>query len=452
MAASQTIRNEIAEALSGNEIYANNHKRWQFLYESYMGGEDYRRGQHLTRYQLETDDEYNARLAVTPLENHCASVVSVYNSFLFKQPVLRDLGTLAGLPETQDFLKDADLEGRSFDAFMREVATWSEVFGAVWVMVSKPNVSAMTLAEEQALGVRPYVSILTPLVVTDWTWHRDISGRYQLSYLKYLEDVNGDVKTVKEWYTDRIRTRIVNEKDNLILEDYTEANGLGVIPAVIAYHSRSTVRGLGISAISDIADAQKFIYNSTSEVAQSIALDSHPSIVTTQTTDIGTGAGAVIRLPENLDPNLKPYVLDFAGASISNIYESIRHTIDSIEKMACIGGVRATESRTLSGVALEVEFGLLNAKLSMIADNLELAEEQIWRLFCQYQGRPYDGTIHYPNNFNVRDNMRELSELEKARALTTDPQLLSEINARIADILEVENYVREQSDTTDSED
>jgi hypothetical protein len=35
---------------------------------------------------------------------------------------------------------------------------------------------------------------------------------------------------------------------------------------------------------------------------------------------------------------------------------------------------------------METEFQLLNAKLSEKADNLELAEEQMWRLFAIYQG------------------------------------------------------------------
>ena len=57
-------------------------------------------------------------------------------------------------------------------------------------MVAKPNVGAVTLADEQAAEVRPYVNLLTPMVVLDWTWTRKPNGRYELSYFKYLEDVN----------------------------------------------------------------------------------------------------------------------------------------------------------------------------------------------------------------------------------------------------------------------
>jgi hypothetical protein len=50
----------------------------------------------------------------------------------------------------------------------------------------------------------------------------------------------------------------------------------------------------------------------------------------------------------------------------------------------------------MSGVAMQSEFLLLDAKLSEKARNLELAEEQIFRLFALWQGQPFDGDIKYP--------------------------------------------------------
>ena len=75
------INTEFQAITSTNTIYNNHQARWKFLYDSYIGGKDYREGGYLTRYAIETDKEYNARCAETPLDNHCASVISVYNSF-----------------------------------------------------------------------------------------------------------------------------------------------------------------------------------------------------------------------------------------------------------------------------------------------------------------------------------------------------------------------------------
>lgn len=418
-----------------NQIFVDYKDRWQFLLESYMGGEEYRTGAHLTRYTLETDGDYAARLRATPLDNHCKSVISVYISFLFREEPKRELANLEYDPMVQDFLKDADLDGRSFNSFMKEVSIWSSVFGHCWILMTKPSVAAETLADQLAAGVRPYVNLLTPLVVNDWKYERQPNGRYDLSYFKYIEDVNGDVITVREWTPEFIRTWIVdNQKKHaeLVLE---EINELGKIPAVLAYNQRSQVRTIGISDISDIADQQRAIYNELSEVEQSIRLEGHPSLVTTPDTQVGAGAGAMIQMPDNLDPGLKPYVLNADATPINMIYESIRARVESIDRMANTGGVRATESRTMSGVAMETEFQLLNAKLSEKADNLELAEEQIWNLWCDYQGISADFEIEYPGSFNIRDTNREFTDLQVAKSAATSPAVTAVIDYKLMECL-----------------
>lgn len=435
----QTVDQQIAAIASANEIYQDNQAVWKYLLESYLGGEDYRRAGHLTRYQLETDGEYAARLRSTPLENHCKSVISVYNSFLFREAPERDFGSITNLPDLQDYLNDADLDGRSLDNFMKDVATWASVFGHAWILMTKPNVGAETRADEVAAGVRPYVNLLTPLAVLDWSWTRASNGAYTLSYFKYVEDTNGDVTTIKEWTAEEIRTYVVDEKKKDILQELVEFNGLGRIPAIIAYNSRSIVRGLGISDITDIADAQRFIYNNTSEVEQSIRLDSHPSLVKTPETQAGIGAGSLIHMPENLDPGLKPYILEFSGASVDAIYNSIKHTIDSIDKMANTGSVRMTESKTMSGVAMQTEFQLLNARLSEKADNLELCEEQMWKLWCEYMGYYWDGSVEYPGSFNLRDTETEIAQLQIASNTNpADPRVKGAIDMKILDWLDLD--------------
>ena len=431
----ETLSNELQQILQGNLLYETYSTQWQYLLESYVGGQEYRDAQHLTRYQLETPSEYQARLRTTPLENHCSSVISVYNSFLFREDPEREFAGLEALPELEDFLNDADFDGRSLNAFMKDVATWSSVFGHCWIIVSKPNVGAVTVADEQALGVRPYLSLLTPMVVLDWQYQRQPNGRVELTLLRYLEDITGDIRTVKVWTRETITTSTVDVKKGVLQEETIEVNGLGKIPAVCAYNGRSIIRGFGVSDIADIADAQKFIYNATSEVEQSIRMDSHPSLVKTPETQAGIGAGSLIHMPENLDPGLKPYLLEFGGASITSIYQAIEHSIASIDKMANTGAVRATEARSMSGVAMETEFQLLNARLSEKADNLELAEEQMWKLWCEYMGTTWQGSIDYPGSFNIRDTQKEIDALVKAKSAATNPKVFNIIDGRIAEFL-----------------
>jgi hypothetical protein len=84
---------------------------------------------------------------------------------------------------------------------------------------------------------------------------------------------------------------------------------------------------------------------------------------------------------------------------------------------------------------METEFQLLNAKLSEKADNMELAEEQIWRLFGEYQGRDWQGEIDYPSSFSIRDTQREFAQLAQAKSAATDPRVLQVIDHEIIELL-----------------
>lgn len=433
--ANQTILEDYSALNTTHSLYQRNRDRWQFLMESYVGGDEYRRGQHLTRYNLETEGEYQARLANTPLDNHCQNVIQTYISFLFRQEPDREFSIWEGLPDVEDFLNDCDREGRSFDSFMKQASIWSSVFGHCWVLVTKPNVGAVSLGEEQALGVRPYVNLLTPLVVSDWRWQRSINGNYELVYFKYVEEIVDQITVVREWTPDSIKTWILDDVKREATLELEEVNELGQIPAVLVYNQRSVVKGIGISDIGDISDLQRMIYNLTSENEQSIRMDGHPSLVVPPTAQLGSGAGAIIQLQDGSDPGLNPYYLEHGGNGVASIHASIDKLVEAIDRISFTGGVRTTMSRTQSGVALETEFQLLNAKLSDKADQMELAEEQIWRLFGIYQGRDWSGKIEYPGSFNIRDTQREFDQLVKARSAATDPRVLEVIDHEIVELL-----------------
>ena len=124
MSAMQSIKDQIVQLTTGNDMYLNLNKRWTYLLESYLGGESYKDGNHLTKYQLETNAEFRARVLNTPLDNHCSSVVSVYNSFLFRTVPLREFGNINGMPELEQFMKDADKDGRNFNNFIIPNFLW----------------------------------------------------------------------------------------------------------------------------------------------------------------------------------------------------------------------------------------------------------------------------------------------------------------------------------------
>jgi len=412
------------EAIMGtHETYQNLNGRWRFLLNSFLGGEIYRQGQYLTRYANESEQDYITRMTTTPLDNHVKGVLAVYNAFLFRKPPMRDFASLEGDQVLEQFLEDANLEGQSFDSFMKDVSTYSGVFGHCWVVMTKPDVGAITKADEIAIGARPYVSMLTPLAVLDWEWTRSPAGHYVLSYFKYMEDSDrGHIFTMKEWTPELITTSIVDNRDREIKQRVEETNGIGYIPAVLCYSQRSPKRGVGVSDVDDIADLQRSIYNEFSEIEQTIRISGHPSLVKTPDTEAVAGAGSIVQMPDNLDPGLKPYLLQPNGQNVTVIYESITHRIEAIDRIANLGSSRAKKTSTMSGTAMETEFQMLNARLSDKADNLELCEDQLWNLYCRYQQLTWDGEIEYPDTFNIQDKKNELEALVNSRNAVVNPE------------------------------
>jgi len=437
----QTLREDYQRVSTTNIEYNRNRERWIFLLNSFIGGDEYRRAGYLTKYQLETGADYKLRCDTTPLDNHCSSTVGIYLSFLFRENPDRDFKDWEGFEDVEAFLEDADLDGRSLDHFMKDMAMWSLVFGHSWCIMTKPDVGAETAADEDIMGARPYVNLLSPLSVLDWTWERQPTGRYKLVYFKYIEEILDKVTVVKVWTPETIETwHLEDDKKEAQLME-TVPNGLGMIPAILNYAKRSAVRGQGVSLINDIADIQRMIYNLTSEIEQGHRLEGHPSLVVPQDAEYGSGAGSLVVLPVGSDPGLKPYYLQHSGANITTMHASIQKLVEAIDRLAHTGGVRGIETKTLSGVAMEVEMSLLSARLAEAADNLELTEEQMWRLFGVYQGRVWSGEVEYPGNFNVRDEQREIQQLAIAKQAATNPKVLNIIDGRLVELLGEEEDV-----------
>ena len=104
--------------------------------------------------------------------------------------------------------------------------------------------------------------------------------------------------------------------------------------------------------------------------------------------------------------------------------------------MSHMGAVRGTQAMTQSGVAMQTEFQMLNAKLAEKADILELAEEQIFDLFCQWQQVTNDVEVFYPDAFDLRDYDKELVFLQQMRATgVKSVTLAQEIDKKIADLV-----------------
>ena len=439
-------------------LWHANIANWEFYIRSYLGGNDYRNGYYLHRYILETPEEYDQRIRHTPVDNHCKNVVQIYTSFLWRVPPTRDYGTLDGDQQLESFLNDADLDGRSFDTVMREVQMNASIYGNCWVVVDKPQTNLKTRAEELSQDIRPYMSIYTPENVVNWNYRRASSGRFYLDYLVIVEDINQDRAIIKVFTEENIATYEIQdyekeyaEGEAILIEDIP--NPIGKIPAVNVYNLRGAKRPIGISDLADVAYLQQSIYNDYSEKEQLIRLANHPSLVKTPNVEASAGAGSVIEMPEDIEPALKPYIIQPSGQNLDGIMKCIQNKIDAIDRITHMGSVRATTGQIASGIALQTEFQLLNARLSEKADYLENAEEHIWSLFAMWQDKDWDGKVDYPDTFDIRDWANDLQYLQMAKASgirseTFNKELDKQIAEAVIDDNELIKTINDEIDST----
>ena len=444
-----SLRDYIKE---NHKDYDNQLAIWEYHLRSYLGGKEYQEGHYLNKYTLETGAQYDNRLTQTPLDNHCRNIIHIYSSYIWRVPPTRNFGIIEQDPMLESFLKDADLDGRSFDAVMRDAQVHASVYGSVWLFLDKPNLTFETRAEEIDQEIRPYVSLVTPENVTNWKYQRMSTGRYYLSWIRIREEVTKDFTIYREWFEDRILAYKVDEVRNNVELIEEIPNALGKIPFICLYNQRSHKRGIGISDLTDVADIQKAIYNELSEVEQLIRISNHPSLVKTPEVEASAGAGSIVEMPSDMDANLKPYMLQPSGQNLESIMASIREKVSSIDRITHLGSVRATETKSQSGIALQTEFQLLNARLSEKADFLEIAEEQIWKCWAMWQGREFDGVIEYPKAFDLRDWANDLEYLMTARASSVRSDMFKkEVEKQIvSSVLDDDEVIQEAHKEIDS--
>ena len=436
-------KEELEKTHSDYERYKED---WDFFVRSYFGGKRYREGNYLLQHPFESAANYKRRKKSAYFYNYCAPVVDIFVSHLFKDPPKRDYGSLDSdyqNPQSlfNQFWYDCDFEGSDFREFMREAARLAAIFGRVSVVVDKPDISPSTKAEAVSLGIRPYLALVTPNNLMDWRYVRS-GGKSVLSFVKILESkgISAEGKAVSEY---RIWTEFSWQLWRITGIDVALAasgdHNLGKVPIVNLYNKKSLTRMVGISDLEDIADINKNIYFLCSDAKEIIENTAFPMLALPyeksgpETTEVG---------PKNIiqfDPDspARPFWLEAPHTSLTEIREWVSQDIDQINRIARTGGATKIQEsvQPRSGVALEIEFQHLYAALREKADNAEQAESEIFKLYALWEGTIFDGSIDYPDEFNIKDVDRDLNRFLQAEPFIKTPLFKIEVEKKTVDFL-----------------
>ena len=423
-----------------NSVYTANSDDWKMFEASYKGGRAWKEMNYLYQYINETSAQLQERVKQTPLENHCEGVVSTYSGFIWRDPPKRNLGTLNNNVPLNALLKDADREGTPFNEFMKQVMIWGSVYGLVWVILDKPSSTAYTKADEISGGIRPYLRFYTPLDVTDFEFTPKPTGEYELTWFEVQEQYTtreGDVKIVRQWSKDSVVTSTTVGKET---QTTTIKNPIGRIPATPHYNKKSLTRGLSTSDLQDIAGLQISIYNDLSELSQMIRGANHKTLVKNINDQASSGAGGVIIMDPDTPAGKLPYLLQADASALTGLLNTIDKKTEMVNRMAHLTPVRTYRKQTISAVAIETEFQILNTLLADKAAQLQLTEYRIFEHFCAWEaidGGKTGFEVNYPTHFELRDKQADLNFIKVAReaaALVNSATLQTELNKQLARI------------------
>ena len=430
---------KLQELLKKHPRYEKHIDEWNFLKVSYEGGQEYEDAQLLWQYtyeklknvgDLNAQQAYRERLQQTPLDNQCESAISTYTSYIWRRRPQRDLGKFKQNQQMLSMLEDCDFAGTSLDEFMRQVQEAGHVYGHCWIMVDKPEVKYKTLAQELKRGIRPYLVRYIPQQIWNWEYQRGENGQFELTYIKICEtDIcrNGKEKQIIRIWTKEIIEiyEIIDGKLESETPVKTIPNALGIIPIVCHYSRKIKQFGIGCSDIKDIARMQCSIYNDLSELHQTIRITNHNTLVKNKNDNSSAGAGGVIIMDDETDPQKKPYLLQPQIFSLTGLIQAIQKKTDMINWMAHTAPVKNQRNTQVSGEALKTEFQLLNSLLNEIAAGLKTTEIRVLKVFTRWLGRErdfYSINVVYPMKFELRDTKSELELLKEAKALDVQSQ------------------------------
>lgn len=441
--------------------------QWRFQHDAYWGGERYRypsqtvlssattrepvldesgalvrQREHLTWSYLvphpsESEESFASRVRLATYVNVVQPIVDAYAEATTTR-VEREMGSVA------PYLRDVDRQGCTWSEHVEDVARWAAVYGCVAVVADTPRFAGtITRADEQALGVRPYVCTIHPPA---WAWV-DVDDTGSVTEFAYVDDAYVDDSQSAPTRKTRVRVlrrdswelREVEVSTQEGLSSARHAGGRvldkgampaalgGKLPVVFAFYKRdsSSRYPLGQSLVADAADIGRAIYNALSWIAEIHRFAGFPFL-----------SIPLARTGGQLDPMTRVQIgpqraLPFDAAAGSPAYvqpssESPRelreHCVWLFQTALRSAGIEMAadaSSQVQSGEALRVRSRDFEARAARYARNLERYERQMLGLLATLAGVPADATVRYPQRFTLPDPTSDLTNA--VRVLTEIP-------------------------------
>lgn len=370
----------------------------------------------LPKWPNEDKDAYECRLATAVLFPAYARTVSTLAGKPFSKPVTVGEDVPSKLVE---WLADCDQQGRDIHTFASDVMECAVGKGLCGILVDYPQSEGVrTLADEQSLGLRPYLVHIQPEQLLGWRAERNASG-WGLAQLRFMESVQEpsgefatvDVQQVRVLEPGLWATYRQNEKKDWVLFG-DGVTSLASIPFVPVYGQRTAfmeakpplieVAHLNVAHWQSASDQQTILHVArvpllfTKMLGDTVGPDGKPVQIT-----VGANTGLNGNAPES-----DAKFVEHSGAAIGAGREDLQ---DLEERMRQAGAellVLSPGKVTATQVNTENAIGM--CALQRMVLGLEDALDQSLQLMADWVGEAEGGHVTLFNDFGAL-NMTDAS-------------------------------------------
>jgi len=367
--------------------------------------------EYLKKHLLESDDKFKRRQATCTYTNFVETIAGIYQGYLFQKPPRRtntnDL--------EQVFIENANGSGKDLNSVMEEIQLFSFVLGKIYIIVDRPAEVANTAATEKP----PYLAIRMPSSVTNEK--RNALG--ELTEITFSESVDG--KTIKRTFT---QTEWRIEDGDTVKKG---AHDLGQVPVIVLTSHNFLI---------NIAKQSLKLFNLESELDELLTSQTF-AILYTHYPDIETferakAMGALTLGTENgiaVINSQPPGFISPSGDNVNLYLNRVQTVVTAIYRAACLDFLGSSQ---LSGEALQMLFNQLNARLSSIAKQTEIAEKKVFEFVNLWMKTESEIIISYTKDYNIKSISNEITVAGDVMALNVGSETFEkELRKRIAKLV-----------------
>jgi hypothetical protein len=383
---------------------------------------------YLPRLSGQTDQEYHAYKQRALYYNATARTLDGLTGMLFLKPEV-----ITAPAAMDNIIADVTMGGLSLHQFTEIISEEVITIGRCGVLVDYPPiVNAVTLAQAQAQGARPYATMYDAESIINWKTGR-INNVEQLTMV-VLEEENEiavdefESKCEPQWrvldlgdggiYRQRVFRKDKRGEFVLVDEVYPQINGrpLNKIPFEF-FGVRDNSPCVDKPPLLDLVDVNLSHYRTTADYEHGLHFTGLPTPVVTgyysddKSASLRIGSGTAWLLP---DPQSKAFYLEFTGQGLAELREALR----SKEAMMATLGARilAPEKRAAeSAQTANIHRSSENSVLASIAQSISIGLTHVMEYLRDWSGVTGDVKIELNRDF-IPNSMtaQDLDSLVKA--------------------------------------